>query len=80
MAEEEGMTLTWEDEAKGSNPPSRALYEHLAFGDYKPMLREDGRHFLITRMRTTPRRQGADHPRCGTYSGIRGGASSSTEL
>jgi hypothetical protein len=45
MAEEEGMTLTWEDEAKGSNPPSRALYEHLAFGDYKPMLREDGPPF-----------------------------------
>src|SRR5450759_3724243 len=35
MAEEEGITLTWEVEAKGSNPPSHALYEHLGFGEYK---------------------------------------------
>jgi hypothetical protein len=42
VAEEEGMTLTWEVETKGSNPPSRALSEHLGFGEYKPMQREDG--------------------------------------
>ena len=39
------MTLTWEVEAKGSDPPSRALYEHLGFGEYKPMLCDDGRPF-----------------------------------
>jgi hypothetical protein len=42
MAEEESIALTWEVEAKGSNPPSHALYEHLGFGEYKPMLREGG--------------------------------------
>jgi hypothetical protein len=42
MAKEEGMRFTWEVEAKGANPASRALYEHLGFGEYKPMLRDDG--------------------------------------
>ena len=46
MAEEEGITLTWEVEAKGSNPPSHALYEHLGFGEYKPMLCEGGPPYL----------------------------------
>ena len=45
MAEEESMTLTWEVEAKGSDPPSRALYEHLGFGEYKPMLCDNGPPF-----------------------------------
>ena len=46
MAEEESIALTWEVEAKGSNPPSHALYEHLGFGEYKPMLREGGPPYL----------------------------------
>lgn len=37
-----GQTLTWECRAAGSNPAARLLYEHLGWGEYRPMLREDG--------------------------------------
>jgi hypothetical protein len=42
MAIEDGLTLVWEIVAKGSNPAHRALYEYLGWGEYQPMLRDDG--------------------------------------
>lgn len=37
-----GMTCTWVTEAEGHNPAMRLLYEHLGWGEYKPMLQDDG--------------------------------------
>jgi hypothetical protein len=42
MAKAEGEVLVWEVMAQGWNPAMRLLYEHLGWGEYKPMLREDG--------------------------------------
>jgi hypothetical protein len=38
----DGYTLTWAVTAHGLNPAHRLLYEHLGWGEYRPMLREDG--------------------------------------
>jgi hypothetical protein len=42
MAEAEGLTSAWEVEARGTNPAMRALYDHLGFGEFQPMLGDDG--------------------------------------
>jgi hypothetical protein len=42
MAESAGATLIWEIDAPSSNAAMRALYEHLGYGPYQPMLRPDG--------------------------------------
>ncbi len=45
MAQEEGFVLCWEVIAKGHNPAERALHEYRGWGEYKPMLNEDGEPF-----------------------------------
>jgi hypothetical protein len=42
MARQEGYVLSWETTAKSTNDAHRALYAHLGWGDFKPMLRPDG--------------------------------------
>ena len=41
-ARQAGFMKLWETEAKGSNDAMRAMYRYLDWGEYKPMLREDG--------------------------------------
>jgi len=41
-AQAEGKVLAWDVVAKGYNPAQRALYAHLGYGEYRPMLRADG--------------------------------------
>ena len=42
MALAEGMQLSWETTQRGRNQAHQALYDHLGYGLYKPMLRPDG--------------------------------------
>lgn len=42
MALASGYTLTWHCQAEGTNPAMRKLYEHLGWGEYRPMLDDDG--------------------------------------
>jgi len=42
MAMEEGQIKTWEVEAASHNDAMRAMNEHLDYGPYVPMLRDDG--------------------------------------
>ena len=37
-----GHSLTWTTTARGLNPAMRALYDHLGYGEFKPLLRPDG--------------------------------------
>jgi hypothetical protein len=41
-AAELGEVFSWSTVAAGHNPAMRALYEHLGWGEYRPMLRPDG--------------------------------------
>lgn len=38
----DGLELRWECSAAGWNPAHQMLYDHLGWGEYKPMLRPDG--------------------------------------
>jgi len=38
----EGLELAWECLAAGWNPAHQLLYDHLGWGEYRPMLRPDG--------------------------------------
>jgi hypothetical protein len=42
FAPHHGMTLTWTTWAEGGNAAMQALYDHLGWGTYKPVLRPDG--------------------------------------
>ena len=42
MALDEGYVFSWETTAKGANDAHRALYAHLGYGEFRPMLRADG--------------------------------------
>jgi hypothetical protein len=42
MAEEDGEVFTWEVVANSSNKAMRAMYSYRRWGDYKPLLRDDG--------------------------------------
>lgn len=42
MAQADGYVFTSETTAQSSNDASRALYAHLGWGDYEPMLQADG--------------------------------------
>jgi len=41
----EGCHKTWECVAKGSNDAMRQMYVHLGYGDYRPMLGDDGKPY-----------------------------------
>lgn len=41
-AKAEAFTLDWTVEAVGHNAAKQALYDHLGWGLYKPVLRDDG--------------------------------------
>jgi hypothetical protein len=41
-ARADGGVLSWETTVKSTNDAHRALYEHLGWGEFKPMLRADG--------------------------------------
>jgi hypothetical protein len=42
MAQEDGLTFSWATTASSANDAARALYTHLGWGEYRPMLRADG--------------------------------------
>jgi hypothetical protein len=42
MATADGYTLSWETTARSHNEAARALYAHLDWGEYRPMLQDDG--------------------------------------
>ncbi len=42
MAMEDGQVFSWQVVANGPNPAMRALYDYLGWGEYRPMLRNDG--------------------------------------
>lgn len=44
-AKADGLAFSWEVTAKGQNPARQLLYDHLGFGEYRPMLRDDGTPF-----------------------------------
>ncbi|MGQ0521771.1 MAG: hypothetical protein ACT4PX_11560 [Actinomycetota bacterium] len=42
MALEDGEIFTWEVVARGTNEAMRAMYRYRGWGEFKPMLRDDG--------------------------------------
>jgi hypothetical protein len=42
MSIEDGAELEWQVVAPSANEASQALYDYRGWGEYKPMLRDDG--------------------------------------
>ena len=42
MAQEDGEVLVWEVVANSTNEAMRAMYAYRGWGEFRPMLREDG--------------------------------------
>jgi hypothetical protein len=40
-----GYSFGWETTAAGRNSAMRLMYEHLGYGEYQPMLRDDGTRY-----------------------------------
>jgi hypothetical protein len=45
MALDDGESLVWENDCQGHNDALRKMYVFRGWGEYRPMLREDGSPF-----------------------------------